>query len=201
MWSGLNFTVLGVVLLHTDLHATRHALDISLDSCTTVHQGLQRRLTCCLQLVAEGSHTTGERTRATWQREPDFWDFCLFFWVFHRIQLNIITFQDITWLTLLLSFYLLAWPLTFEGMGTQEPRVLDAVVSKISKTLQDAVFCGQLTTTELTSESAAESSFFEKNLTYHFGFMLICTLCLSIYVGKNARNAHLIQLYIHEYRF
>lgn len=128
MWSGLNLTMLGVVPPHTDLQATGHALAMRLDSCTTVHQGLQRRLTCCLQLAAEGSHTTQESARATWQRDPDFWDFCLFFWVFHRSQLNVITFQDITWLTLLLSFYLWAWLLNFEGMGTQEPRVLDAVV-------------------------------------------------------------------------
>lgn len=55
-----------------------------LDYCSMFPLGRQRRLMCCLQLVADSSHTTGGRAREMSQRDPDFWDLCEFFWVFQE---------------------------------------------------------------------------------------------------------------------
>lgn len=93
MWSALSFTILGMVPPYSAPHTTWRAFDIK----TRLLQYVPARVAAKAHvLLAAGCWRQPSNRWETWQRDPDFWVFCLFFWVFHMIQIKVII--HINWL-------------------------------------------------------------------------------------------------------
>lgn len=92
----LDFGLTAIHVVSAELHhagngsataaCTAHGAPLrsALQWCSRLQLGLQRRLMCCSQMAADGSHITGRRPRETWQRLW-FWASTSFFWVFNVI--------------------------------------------------------------------------------------------------------------------